>query len=93
MCILTTPTCQKEELAEVAEELLKLEYVAASFAIGQLEEGLVGVSARAIGDINVCDIMKKLGGGGHATNAASQIPDKTVKEVEHMIKTVLGESL
>ncbi len=93
MCILTTPTCQKEELAEVAEELLKLEYVAASFAIGQLEEGLVGVSARSIGDINVCDIMKKLGGGGHATNAASQIPDKTVKEVEHMIKKVLGESL
>jgi len=93
MCILTTPLCQKEELAEVAEELLKFESVAASFAIGQLQGGLVGVSARSMVDIDVCAIMKRLGGGGHVTNAASQIPDKTVKEVEHMIKKVLGESL
>ena len=37
--------------------------------------------------------MKKLGGGGHATNAASQIPNTTVKEVERMLKKVLGELL
>lgn len=93
MCILTTPTCKKEELAEVAEELLNFEYIEASFAIGQLKEKLIGVSARSIGNINVCEIMKKLGGGGHATNAASQISNQTVKEVEHMIKKVLGEML
>lgn len=91
MCLLTTPICTKEELAEVAEALLNFEYVEASFAIGQLEENLIGVSARSMGNIDVCEIMKKLGGGGHASNAASQIPNKTVKEVERMIKKVLGE--
>jgi Predicted signaling protein consisting of a modified GGDEF domain and a DHH domain len=93
MCILTIPFSAKEELAEVAEELLKFEYVEASFVIGQLNENIVGVSARSIGNINVCNIMKQLGGGGHMTNAASQIPDKTVKEVEKMIRKVLGEFL
>ncbi len=93
MCVLPTLNCKKEELAEVAEELLNFEYVEASFAIGQLDENVVGVSARSMGDINVCDIMKKLGGGGHVTNAACQVIDKTVKEVERSIKNILGEIL
>ncbi len=93
MCVLPIPNCAKESLAEVAEELLNFEYVEASFAIGQLSENEIGISARSMGDIDVCEIMKKLGGGGHATNAACQIADKTVKEVERMLKKVLGEIL
>lgn len=93
ICVLTTSTSSKEELAEVAEELLKFEYVEASFVIGQLEERLIGVSARSIGNVNVCNIMKELGGGGHMTNAATQITDRTVNEVEKMIHKVLGEIL
>ncbi len=93
MCVVPVPNCAKESLAEVAEELLNFEYVEASFAIGELQENLVGISARSMGDFDVCEVMKKLGGGGHATNAACQIPDKTVKEVEKMLKKVLGEML
>ena len=93
MCVLPIPNCAKESLAEVAEELLNFEYVEASFAIGQLSENEIGVSARSMGNIDVCEIMKKMGGGGHATNAACQIPDKTVKEVERMLKKILGEIL
>lgn len=91
MCMLTIPFSSKEELAEIAEELLKFEYVEASFVIGQLAENIIGISARSIGNVNVCDIMKELGGGGHMANAASQIPDKTVNEVEKMVRKVLGE--
>lgn len=91
ICPLTVPISTKEELAEIAEELLKFEYVEASFAIGQLKGDEVGISARSIGNINVCEIMKLLGGGGHLTNAASQISNSTVKEVERQIHKVLGE--
>lgn len=91
ICPLTVPTSTKEELAEIAEELLKFEYVEASFAIGQLKKNEVGISARSMGNINVCEIMKLLGGGGHLTNAASQISNSTVKEVEQQIQKVLGE--
>lgn len=91
ICPLTVPITTKEELAEIAEELLKFEYVEASFAIGQLKGNQVGISARSIGNINVCEIMKTLGGGGHLTNAASQISNSTVKEVERQLYKVLGE--
>ena len=79
--------------AEVAEELLNFEYIEATFAIGQLNENTVGVSARSMGDINVCDVMKAMGGGGHITNAACEVQDKTVKEVERKLKNILGELL
>ena len=91
VCPLTIPLTTKEELAEIAEELLTFEYVEASFAIGQLKGNQIGISARSIGNVNVCEIMKRLGGGGHITNAASQISDSTVKEVERQLCEVLGE--
>ncbi len=93
MCVLPVTDCSKEELAEIAEELLNFEDVEASFAIGQFSDNTIGISARSMGKIDVCEIMKKMGGGGHVTNAASQISDKTVKEVERMLKKKLGEIL
>jgi len=93
ICMLSATSSTKEELAEIAEELLKFEYVEASFAIGQLVDECVGVSARSIGNMNVCDVMKKMGGGGHITNAATQITDKTVMDVEKMLRKTLGEML
>ena len=41
---------------------------------------MIGISARSMGDINVQVIMEKLGGGGHLSNAATQIKNVTVQE-------------
>lgn len=84
MCIINKLSTSME-LAEVAEELLTFEEVKASYVIGKLEDNLVGVSARSLGEIDVSEIMKKLGGGGHSSNAAAQIKDKTIKEVKQEI--------
>lgn len=84
MCIINNIITSKE-LAEVAEELLTFEDVKASFAIGKLEENLIGISARSLGEIDISEVIKKLGGGGHSSNAAAQIKDKTLKEVKHEI--------
>ena len=81
MCVINKIITTKE-LAETAEELLNFEDVEASFVIGKLEDDLVGVSARSLGDIDVSETMKELGGGGHSFNAATQIKDKTIKEVK-----------
>lgn len=78
----TTPT----ELAEISESLLSFEEVEASYTIGLLDKNVVGVSARSLGNIDVCEIMKKLGGGGHATNAAVQVIGTTIREVEKRLK-------
>lgn len=84
MCIINK-IIESKELAEIAEELLTFEDVKASFVVGKLEEKVIGVSARSLGDIDVSDIMKQMGGGGHSSNAATQIKDKTIKEVKQAI--------
>lgn len=88
MCILHT-LCKKEELAEIAEELLKFVNVEASFVIGYIDNGNVGISARSIGNYDVEKIMKQFNGGGHKTNAAAEVSDKNIREIKnHIIKVV-----
>ena len=67
-------------LAQSADLLLTLKGIECSFAIGYLEEGKVGISARSLGNINVQLIMEELGGGGHLANAATQIEGISLDE-------------
>lgn len=84
MCIVNK-TCSNVELAEIAEELLTFEDVKASFVIGKLNETDVGISARSLGEIDVSNLVAQLGGGGHNSNAAAQLKNKTLKEVKLFI--------
>ena len=67
-------------LAQSADLLLTLKGIECSFAIGYLEEGKVGISARSLGKVNVQLIMEELGGGGHLANAATQIEGVNLDE-------------
>jgi len=78
-------------LALVADELLTVDGFKVSFAIGKLKGGRIGVSARSLGGINVQTIMEKMGGGGHLTNAATQINDTSMDEVYNKILVQLDE--
>lgn len=89
MCILND-ICEKEELAEIADELLKFVNVEASFVIGELENGNVGISSRSIGNYNVEKIMKSFNGGGHITNAAAEVVDKNIKDIKNEIIKKVG---
>ena len=89
ICLLDRGKTTQTELAEVSESLLSFEGIEASFTIGQLDRKTVGISARSIGNINVCDVMKELGGGGHATDAATQVENVTIKGLEKKLKKVL----
>ncbi|WEV51157.1 DHH family phosphoesterase [Lactobacillus sp. ESL0731] len=66
--------------AQAADTALDLENVEASFAITRRDKDTVGISARSMGSINVQVIMEKLGGGGHLSNAATQIKDVTIEQ-------------
>lgn len=90
ICLLDSGKTSQLELAEVSESLLSFEGVEASFTIGQLDSKKVGISARSLGNIDVCEIMKKLGGGGHATDAATQVDNVTIKGLEKDLKKVLS---
>ena len=75
---------------QAADELLGIRSVAASFVLYSLN-GEVNISARSMGSMNVQVVMEKLGGGGHQTMAATQIPDITVAEAKQQLLQVLAE--
>ena len=90
MCIINGIT-ESKTLAEISEEMLNFEDIVASFTIGKLDDNIVGVSARSLGEIDVSDFMKELGGGGHNSNAAAQLKGKTLKEVKQMIIDIVNK--
>ena len=68
----------KEELAKVADYLLKFKTDAA-FAIGLIDEELISISARSNGKIDVSKIMNIMNGGGNIYSAATKIDDSDLK--------------
>lgn len=76
--------------AQVADELLMVKGVKASFAIGKNDEHTTVISARSLGDINVQVIMENFGGGGHLTSAGAQV-DISPEEVLEKLKEILPD--
>ena len=79
--------------AQAADTALDLEGVAASFAITRRSNESIGISARSMGKINVQVIMEKLGGGGHLSNAATQLKDISVDEARQKLLSAIDEYL
>ena len=78
-----------EDLAKVSDTLLWCEAVEASYTIAKIEENVVGISARSLGNIDVQKIMERLGGGGHITDAATQLRGISIEEArEKLIETL-----
>ncbi|RAL23391.1 DHH family phosphoesterase [Thermoflavimicrobium daqui] len=80
-------------IAQTADTLLNMQGVIASFVICRREEDLISISARSHGELNVQVIMEQLGGGGHLTNAASQIKKKSLEEVKRQLLGILKDTL
>ncbi len=81
-------------IAQTADTLLTIEHVMASFVIAHTDENIISVSARSFGDMNVQIMMEQMNGGGHLTNAATQIVNMSIDEVEkeviHQIEQYFG---
>ncbi|WP_339318218.1 DHH family phosphoesterase [Paenibacillus sp. FSL R10-2734] len=90
--VVTAPGMKIPQLliAQTADTLLGMTNVVASFVISERPDGLIGISARSLGRMNVQVVMEKLGGGGHLSNAAVQL-EGTCKEAEARLLQVLAE--
>ena len=86
--------CKKEEndaqllCAQIADQLLTVKGVKASFVAARNDAEKTVISARSLGDINVQLIMEKFGGGGHLTTAAAQV-DATVEDTIKKIMDIM----
>lgn len=75
-------------LAQTADTLLSMNGVRAAFVVANRTDYRVGISARSLGEINVQLIMEDLGGGGHLTNAATQL-ECTIEEAKDGLISVI----
>lgn len=86
---------ERAQLAKTADELLEIDNIIASFAIGYISPGTIGISGRSVDKFNVQVIMEQFGGGGHLNNAAAQVVNQTipdiVKKLEEILKTSYKE--
>ena len=80
-------------VAQAADELLSLEGIEASYVVAKREDNLIGISARSLGSINVQLTMEALGGGGHLTNAATQIKGVTIEEAIEQLQQAITEQM
>lgn len=78
--------------AQVADELLMVKGVKASFVLGKNEKDQTIISARSLGDINVQSLMEKFGGGGHFISAAAQV-EASYEETKSQLEAAIEEYL
>ncbi|MFD2707197.1 DHH family phosphoesterase [Salibacterium lacus] len=79
-------------IAQAADTLLTMNDVKGSFVLSKRSDKKVSISARSLGEVNVQLIMEALGGGGHLTNAATQL-DSALDEAEERLKQAIDEYL
>lgn len=77
--------------SQVADELLTIKGIKASFVAGSNMKGQTVVSARSLGDMNVQLIMEEFGGGGHFNTAGAQ-SDLTPEELLIKIREALEKT-
>lgn len=84
-CAISVADIQAKDIrvisAQAADELLTVSDVDASFVLFETDD-TANISARSMGNINVQLVMESLGGGGHQTMAAAQLPDTTLDEAK-----------
>lgn len=76
----------RSTLSIVANRILKLKGVEATFAIGKISNDEIAISARSKGIVNVEVIMQKMNGGGHLTQAALQRENTTLSAINNELK-------
>lgn len=77
-------------MSQVADSLLNVKGVEASFVCAKIDSNQVAVSARSKGNVNVQVIMEALKGGGHFTAAAAQKENMSVDELSEELKQALN---
>lgn len=89
LCVIDDRKCSNITTAKVCDELIKFDDVKLAFAVGEKDNGDIVVSARSCDDIDVCLMMKKLGGGGHFGAAAAIVRNDNIDGVTMKLENIV----
>lgn len=78
------PADMQLAIPQAANDLLLLDGIEASI-VAVMIDGVVRVSARSLGGVNVQVMMEYLGGGGHLSMAGAQLKDVTIEQAREKI--------
>lgn len=78
-------------MSQVADMILSVKEVEASFVIAKTGDNETAISARSSGNVNVQVIMERMQGGGHMTAAALQRQGTEVETLKEELLSVIRE--
>ncbi|MBR0386014.1 MAG: DHH family phosphoesterase [Erysipelotrichaceae bacterium] len=80
-------------VAQVANSVLDIRNMDASFVIAQVDENTWAVSGRSNGEVNVQIILEAMGGGGHFAAAGVQKTDTSTKQLRDELMEAINNYL
>lgn len=75
--------------AQAADDMMNIDNIEASFVLYPMEDE-ISISGRSLGDVNVQEILERLGGGGHSTVAGAQIKNENFEQVKLELIEAIG---
>ncbi len=97
ICIAALPekegTVSRTLISQVANSVLAIKDIDASFVIAQVDEDLWAVSGRSNGEVNVQIILEALGGGGHFAAAGVQKSETSTQQLRSELMDAISDYL
>lgn len=78
--------------AQAADALITIKGIQASFVLAE-SNGMIVISGRSLGSVNVQIILERMGGGGHLTVAGAQLKDTDMKSAAEALKEAIRDYL
>ena len=93
--VLTSVTTDQyvPDFAFLVHKMVKMEDLAVIFAIAQMENKVYVVARSRITEVDVGEIITRMGGGGHTYAAAASIKNKTTTQVKQTLLKYLYEKI
>ncbi len=81
------------DFAFLVHKMLKMESLNAIFSIVRMGSKIYVIARSRIPEVNVAEILKPIGGGGHAFAASATIRDKTLAQTENLLIDILYKKI
>ena len=81
------------DFAVLVHKLMDMENIKVLFAMARMEDHVYLVARSQLPEVNVADIVREFGGGGHPSAASASIKDQTLTQVEDKLRALINASI